>query len=651
MVISIEYKKFLEEVRPKFSTYESVCRISERVLPIKPTKDLEKRYDEAIEFAHLRITARGAFSFSFLASLLFSFFSLLLSFSLGVLSDSVVVLIVVFDLLIFYYLYNYPFHLATMFRINASSEMVLAVIYMSIAMRVNPNLENAVKFAASNLTGLLGYDFKKIIWDLYTGKYLSISEALGDFCKRWKRENEEFVEAIDLIETSLTESAALREKSLDEAVSVMINGTRERMKHYAHELRSPVTVINTMGIVLPIIGLVFFPIIAIFMPDLVKPVFLGIGYNIILPITVFWMMKNSLERRPYSFHQPDISKHPEFAHEKTFNKITLISALIPILPVSFSAYMISTSGQIFSFNNLIYSLLILCSGIFAIVFYCVLSVIKKLRLREEVSTIESEFPEALFQLGTYLSRGVPVEKSLREVTAKIRDLRISRFFAKILYNIETFGMTLEQAIFDKEYGAINFYPSRMIEAVMKAITSISRRGMAVVSKAMISISSYLKDVKSVEEELKDVLSESTSDMRVQALLLAPLTSAIVVSMTAAMMRLMVSFAESVEKIQKLLLGSGPAGMTGNVLFSSLININKMIPVHWFQMIVGIYLTEIVSMLAIFISVINNGEEDLLKRYSIAKTLLIASIVYFAFTVLIYLAFDYMTPSMLKVIVP
>jgi len=648
-LISKEYAELLKEfIQRRRGAYEKLCKFSEKI-PIKPTKGLEKKYREAINFAHLEITPRGAFSFSILAGILFSVFFLLLALVFNILTLPVIILVSVFDLMFFYYLYNYPFHLATMFRIKASSEMVLGVIYMTIAMRVTPNLENAVKFAALNLTGPLGYDLRKMIWNLYTRKYNSISNALDDFGKKWKRENEEFVDAINLIQTSTTESTARREKALDESVSIVLTGTKERMRHYAHDLRTPVSVINTMGILLPIIGLVFFPIVTIFMPEMIKPVFLSIGYNVILPITVFWMMKSSLEKRPYSFHQPDISRHPKFRHEKTINKITLISALIPVLPVSFSVYMLGLSTEMFSFNLLAYSLLIVCGMVGGIVFYCILSVANKLKLREEVAKIESEFAEALFQLGTQLARGIPIERSLKNITPKIKDLKISKFFSIILYNIETFGMTFEQAIFDKESGAINFYPSRVVGAVMRAITEISRRGMKAVSKAMVSISSYLKDVKSVEEDLRDVLSESTSNMNIQALLLAPLTSGIVVSMTAAMMQLMVSFSHAVEKIESTLMGAGPAGAVGNTMFSSILNVNKMIPVQWFQLIVGVYMAEIVSMLAIFISVINNGEENLLKRYSIGKTLLIATLIYTVLSVLIYLVFDSMMPSVLRMV--
>lgn len=653
MKISKEYQEFLKDViYRRRSVYERLCKFSEK-FHISPSKGLGKKYKEAIDFAHLEITPKGAFSFSILAALTFSVFFLLLSFVFNILTDPngsvVVLLIIIFDVLVFYYSYNYPFHLATMFRIKASSEMVLGVVYMTIAMRIIPNLENAVKFAASNTVGPLAYDLRKMIWDLYTRKYNSISDALDTFGEKWRVENEEFVDAINLIQTSMSESAARRERALDEAVHVILDGTKDRMRRYAHELRTPVTVLNAMGILLPIIGLIFFPILTMFMPEMIRPAFIAIGYNIVLPITLFWMMKDTLEKRPYSFYQPDVSRHPKFRHERFFNKVFLLSVVIPIPFLVFGAYQISLSAEVFTFELLLYSLMIIAGIAAGIIFYSIFSVWKKLKLRDEIIAIEKEFSEALFQLGNQLARGMPIEKALKDITPKIKDLKISKFFEKILYNIEAFGMTFEKAIFDEESGAINFYPSKTIEAVMRAITSISRRGMSAVSNSMISISRYLKDVKFVEEDLKDVLSEATSNMSIQSLLLAPLTSGIVVALTASMMQLLTAFSEKVGDIMAGLSGGGVPGMAGGTIISSIINVKAMMPVHVFQIIVGIYLIEIVAMLAIFISRINNGEEKLLRKFELGKTLAIAIVIYILLAVGLYLVFDSMIPDMLRLV--
>jgi hypothetical protein len=165
----------------KLSFYERACRFSEKILPIPPWKGLRDKYKEAIDFSHLKITPQGAFSIAVLAALVVLFVPLILSIILGYLSLSLSALIIVFSALAFYYAYDYPMHYSVIFRIRASEEMVLSIVYMSIAMRVTPNLENAIKFASENLSGPLATDLRQLMWDVYTRKYDSMSEALDGF--------------------------------------------------------------------------------------------------------------------------------------------------------------------------------------------------------------------------------------------------------------------------------------------------------------------------------------------------------------------------------------------------------------------------------------------------------------------------------------
>lgn len=641
---SKEYAEFLEveAEAKKRSIYEKVCGFSEKI-PISPPQELKKNYQEAIDFCHLKITPNGAFSFAILTFLLTLFIPLIASILFGVFSISFFIFIIIISGFIFYYFYDYPFHLSIVYRIQASSEMVLTILYMTISMRVTPNLENAIKFAARNLTGPLAFDLRKLMWDVYTRRYDSLDDALASFINKWKRENEEFTQAIYLLETSISESMAKREKALDEALEVILSGTKERMKHYAQDLKTPTEVINALGILLPIIGLIFFPIIGIFMPEAIKPVFLVVGYNFFLPLSVYWIMKTYLEKRPYTFHQPDISKHPKFSKEKFFNRNLILSALVSLALITFGAYNISLITEVFSFNLLLYSLVISFGIASGIIIYSIFSVLQKIKLREEISQIESEFGEVLFELGNTLSRGIPIETALKHTTRKTKDMKISRMFELILHNIETFGMTLEQAVFDKQYGAIHQYPSKTIEAVMRAIIEISRRGTDITSKAMTSISNYLKDIHSEEEFLREMLAETTSTMQIQSILLAPLSSGIVVALAAIMMKMLLSLQHVIDKTFETLSGYGPAGTAGSGILTSLINLDKMIPVHEFQLIVSIYMFEVVGMLAMFLSVIQNGDENLLKRMMLGKMLLVSTAIYAVVLILVYSLFNALMP--------
>jgi hypothetical protein len=668
MAKSLEYEEFLKEIErdKRKNTYERACEKAERILPLKPWMTLYQKYSESIAFSHLKITPKGAFSLATLATLLVMLVPAFVALPFLILStpqsvidaaalsgqafppyfgDFLKILTItgIFAGMVFYYLYDYPNHYAVVFRIKASAEMVLAIIYMTISMRVTPNLENATRFTARNLTGPLAYDLKRLIWDVYNRKYNSLSEAFDYFIDKWKKENEEFTQAIFLIKTASSESSSRLERNLDEAVSVMLQGTKDRMKSYAQELRAPVTSLNALGILMPIIGLVFFPIVSVFLPDLIQPAFLVVGYDALLPFVVYIMMKNYLDKRPYTFHQPDVTRHPRFANRPFFGRSFFMSVAIGGGVIGMGIWGMLTFTTSFSTPLLASSILTTVGASGFIISYLYLSTREKLKMRNEIAKIEDEFAEVLFQIGSQLRRGVPIETTLKRIVPKLKDFTIARFFEKIMYNIETFGMTFEQAIFDPKHGAMSDYPSKLIEAVMRATTEISKRGMDVMSKSMITISSYLKDVKSVENDLKDMMSEVTSTMQVQANILAPLSTGIVVAVTAIVFQMLLVLQSAIDSIKSTLGSAGTIGAAGQSAFESLIQVNQIMPVQYFQMLVGVYMIEIVVMLATFLSVIQNGDESILRRLSIAKTLFWGTLIYAILSLAIFSGFSSLIP--------
>lgn len=640
-IISREYEKFLreEQIAKKLTFYERACNISEKILPLSPPKGLGGKYSESIVFSHLKTTPKGAFSLSISTTLLVFIITLIALVMLSSFAFSSILLSLLLAVIAFYFLVTYPNHYATVFRINASSEMVLATIYMSISMHISPNLENAIKFASRNLKGALSIDLRELLWSVYTRKYDQIENALDSFIEKWKRDNKEFAESLYLIKNSGAESQEKRERFLDEAVSVMLDGTKERMRQYSRQLKEPVTILNALGILLPIIGLVFFPIISLFLPELIQPVFLALGYDFFLPLIVFLFMNSYLEKRPYSLHQPDLSKHPDFPTVKFYEKPYTIPLLVSLPLIAIGLINIIGEKGLFSFGLLAYSMLITLGLFLGVMTYGYLSVKRKLKIRKEIEDIESEFAEALFQLGSTLLRGTPLETALRRIKDDIKTLKIAQFFDKILYNIETFGLTFESAVFNKTYGAINYYPSSIVESAMHVIVETSKKGMQSASKSMVIISKYLKDMHEVNEDLKSMLDEVTSTMNIQSVILAPLSAGVVVTIAAIMTRLLITLGEALTSIYSS-VGSalGPAGGVGTGVVSSIVNLSAIIPIHGFQLIVGVYLVEIVTIIAITLSAITNGEESLLKRLTISKVLLYSGVVYFLTLLLTYYLF-------------
>ena len=159
-----------------------------------------------------------------------------------------------------------PEYIANSWRMKASNQMVLCVFYIVTYMRHTSNIEGAINFAAEHLTQPLSLDLKKVIWDVETGEYESVRQSLDAYLTTWRKYNIEFIEAIHLIESSLYEGEEERRMELlDKSLDVILTETYERMLHYAQNLKSPITVLDMMGIVLPILGLVILPMVASFL--------------------------------------------------------------------------------------------------------------------------------------------------------------------------------------------------------------------------------------------------------------------------------------------------------------------------------------------------------------------------------------------------
>lgn len=622
---TVDYRQFLKEIKRKPETlYEKACAFSEKI-NIGPDAKTKAKLEREIETSYLNVTPKGVLSFSLLTMiilLLVSFFF----FFIGLFDPLFFLFSLIFALGLTFYLYNYPASLAKSMQVKMSSDIVLAILYMVIYMRNSPQTEGAIKFAAENLEGPLSWDLKKLFWDTEVGVYSSIDHALVAYLTRWKDKNKEFTEALHLLRNSTSESDIRRNVMLDEAINVILDGTRERMKHYAQGLRLPVMLIHAMGVLLPIMGLVMFPIIVIFMADVIKPVFIFIGYDIILPLFLFWYMNYILQTKPTTFSQPDISQAkgiPKIGRMKFLNKDIPIWPIALLIAVPFIGIGFIGFSQADVATSVNYSLLIIFGISLSIVVYCLLDSYQKIKVRNDIEKIEDEFSEALFQLGNQIAGGTPVEVAVDKAEENLKNMKISDLFLNVSINMKKLGMTFEQALFDKDYGAIWQYPSRLIRSIMQTVIESSEKGVRVASMSMLTISRYLKGMHNVKEEINEILGETTTSMKFLAMFLAPLIAGITVTMAVVIIQILTSLTGQLST----LMGE-TAGLQGMLLFTwGQGGAGAPITPPLFQLVVGLYMIETALLLSFFLNRIQYGEDAIGLRDTIGKILLFGIIIY------------------------
>ncbi len=202
-----------------------------------------------------------------------------------------------------------PDFIANNWRMKASNQMVLCIFYIVTYMRHTSNLELAINFASEHINPPLSLDLKKVLWDIETETYDSIKESLDLYLETWRKWNLEFIEAFNLIEGSLYEGIEEhRVELLDKSLDVILSGTYEKMLHYAHDLKSPITMLHMLGVIMPILGLVILPLMVTFMEG-VKWYHIAALYNILLPIGVYYLGKQILSKRPTGYGETDVSEY------------------------------------------------------------------------------------------------------------------------------------------------------------------------------------------------------------------------------------------------------------------------------------------------------------------------------------------------------
>ncbi|MFH0949549.1 MAG: hypothetical protein V1802_03605 [Candidatus Aenigmatarchaeota archaeon] len=623
-IISREYKIYEEEERiaslPR-TLYEKLCNTFAKAMKVTPDKDTKEKLQSAIDFTHLKTTPEGVASITLLFTFLISFPTLILIITDSFMGFGIPVgygMMILLMLLPFvYYLYMYPLHLKKKYEVEVGSEIVTMVLYMALYLRNTPNMERAVKFASENLTGPLGFELRKLMWDLGIRKYITIEEAMTNYTNKWSK-NKEFVQAIELLVSSLSQPGEKRLSMLDEAVDVILRGYRETAKHFNQSLRMPVVVVHALGIILPVMGLVLFPIVAVFLN--VGAMSLFIGYDLILPIILFFIISNILEKRPVTYTRIDITENPDMPKEGMFR---FRGKDIPAFPFGFiTGAIISSIGILLLLvkglekgqQDVVPGFLIVTGIAVGFAIYYILLSRQRLKLRESTRQIESEFSEALFQIGNQVYSGTPIELSMQHSIERIENLKIKDLFSKALNNIRMLGMTFSQAFFDEEHGAIRNYPSKLIKSVMRIVIETTKRGVTTASVAMISVSRYLKGVHETQEDVKEDLSETISSLKFQLFFLSPLISGIVVTLAIIIIRILAELGSR--------LGNTELGVPFLPQFSEI-----SITPFQFIVIIAIYLLETCFIITSFVNGIENGEDPIGRHDLLGYSLIIAFVVF------------------------
>ncbi len=671
---SKDYLQFKLDMSQKLTRYERWAKSLGNIISLKVSEKDKDKIQKYLETAHLDVSPSQALTLSVLSLVGVFLLTLLLGVAFYLINPQTeftniflfVFLGVVAAVFLFYYTYTMPQRLANAWRLKASSQMIPAVLYVVVYMKHTSNLERAIEFAAQHLEGPLALDFKKIFYDVEIGKFSTIKQSLDNYLEKWREYAPEFNESFHLIESSLYEpSETRRVEILEKSLQVILEGVYEKMLKYTRDIRSPLTNIYMLGIVLPTLALALLPLASTLLGGLLQWQHVLIIFNILIPFFVFYLANEVLLKRPGGYGETSVLElnpnYSKFTSKKPWVDAAIIAVpllIIGFLPFIFQItpltgalglqndYTFAQIGLGFLGDNYIFDfqcasggpapcssddkklgpfgplgvLLSLCVPLSIGLFFSIAYRKKTkelIKARENTKTLEEEFTNSLFQLGNRLGDGVPAEIAFAKVAESTRGQATSNFFYIVNQNIQQLGMSLEPAIFDKKRGAIIYYPSSLIATSMKILVEAVKKGLQIAARSLMSISEYVKNIQKINQRLKDLLAEVVSDMKSNMTFLAPLLAGVVVGLGAMITLILTKLSE----FQRLFGDNAQLGGFGSISqITSIFDVASMIPPYFLQITVGLYIVEIIFILTSALVTVDAGRDPLREKNELSKYL-------------------------------
>jgi len=550
-------------------------------------------------------------------------------------------------------------------RIRAGNETVSVILYMVTYLSLNPVYEKAVEFAASRCHGPIGNDLKKVVWDVESGRFSNIKEAMGVFSRKWSLWNEDFVKSLiilQLIEAQTTQEG--RNEILMMATDRIMTSTYKKMEKYAFGLKIPSLLLLLFGITMPLMALVMFPLISIFLTNSINPFYVAVGYDLILPFFLWWFLFRMISKRPATYsHSEKLEEVPP----KKYLEIRKLGIKLPIIPVAFLlGLLICLPGilyfiQLYSQFSIIFSryprpqavlkwgeyclsryepgtmmadtfkAMFVIWGVSAgIIFATFFRSNEPYKFDQFIRKLESDFTDGLFELQSALRQNIPIETALQKVIEHYRRLRkgsspMAVFFSSLYYRLARMPISLKQALFGKE-GLITKLPSTMIKNIMGVVVSSLSRGPLIASAVVKNIFSYLNRLKEIEHIIKKTLKDVLSNLTLQGKYISPFIAAIVASSAVVMIQILQAIAVAIKNIETMYgFGTNIGGSISKTL--SLIKLERVMPPTLMEVIAGIYLVEVVIITAIFITGIHRGFNKVYRDYLIWRMMLVAILLF------------------------
>jgi len=507
-------------------------------------------------------------------------------------------------------------------------QMVDAVSYMAMSMRLAPSLHKALLFAAKNVGDPLSRRLRQVVLDVELRKFETLDEAFLDLARTYDPGNEEFQQALRSLRTAeLQATPDGVERSLERATSTVFEGTKRRVREFADGLQRPVFVLFSLGVVLPLM-------VGSMLPLMSAGGFGGSAWiavvlmDIIFPVLFILAARRILDRRPLVRPPTRVEVDGKGRNVHLVLAVSVGVALVglgifcgvvsldisqadaqldaaladgslvemePALRANLEARArAADDSPLVGLAVLVGPLPVLWGVAAAVAILYIPALREPRRRRHEVALVEDALPDALFQIGSRVADGMPLEPAIRRTASTLGDEPLAHLLRRALAHMTLKRTSATEALFGRE-GALTGFPSENVSASLKTIVEMVRKDVSGAGRAIVAVSDHLRDLRKVDREVASRLRPVTDMMRSTAVLFAP----VILGITSALYLVVARLAPTLP-------------------FSS--DVAAPMAAGTFAMVLGIFVMAITAATMHFTSRLSHGDDPVEGRYQTARAL-------------------------------
>ena len=620
----------------KLKYYEKIVKTFGNIIKIKVNENKRRNFEKINEELFLDININQIDSSSIFFLILFIFIGIIPSI---IISPLYFLLFISLGLLSYILIDYYYIILYNNLNTKKKSQLISLLLLSAIKLRQNPNVEQAMLFAAKNINLPLKIDLLKLLRDIYNRKYVSASEALIEYSRSWEKNAKFFYTGVMLILSALYDPDKDRrnfqiDKSVEEALEELVNELYE----FSREIRSAINLTSTLGITLPVMLLTIFPLASIFLGNMFSPPVLFILFDILIPLIAFYSTNYAISSKIINvFSNDDIYLFYYLRKKDLTNKLISVASGISVSILLFFIIFFVIFQYLYKFDIsgiLLSEFLVFLMGLsISVISFIYYSQYKD--LYKNLERIGTDLPSFLLSLSSALNEGYPLEKAMIYIYSKYKGSPIGDFISKIYQNLRA-GLSFYDSIFDIEYGALSKIPSSQLRAAMELLYEASSQSPTEASIITGIIAKYFLLISKVKERIKDLVAEDLSQLKSLLRILGPVILGIISAVSVMVIEILYKLSFQFNQLSNLTSSSSNVSQyinsLPNIIFN-IFNLNSLISPDSMIIIIGIFNLAIAFVITYAINSIENSGDKLGFYYYLYRYYIINILIFFIFSTL------------------